>query len=169
MKNLVIIAATAAVAFGSVASAAPVHHKKHAVVATQPKERLGTLSCTVAGGVGMILGSNKAVSCDFKRRNGVAEHYVGSIGKLGIDIGVTRKAYLSWIVYNVQPTTAGEGALAGSYVGASAAASVGIGLGANALVGGTAKNFGLQPLSAETSTGLNVAAGVAQLQLRLAK
>lgn len=168
MKNLVIIAATAAVAFGSVATAAPMH-SKHTVVATQPKERLGTLSCTVAGGVGMILGSSKSVSCDFKRRNGVAEHYVGSIGKLGIDIGITRKSYLSWVVYNVQPTRAGEGALAGNYVGASAGASVGIGLGANALVGGTSKNFGLQPLSAETSTGLNVAAGVAQLQLRLAK
>jgi opacity protein-like surface antigen len=167
MKKFAIIAATAAVAFASAASAAPVH--KHTVVATQPKERLGTLSCTVAGGVGMILGSNKAVDCEFKRRNGAAEHYVGSIGKLGIDIGVTRKAYLSWIVYNVQPTRAGQGALAGSYVGASAGASVGYGLGANALVGGTAKNFGLQPLSGETSTGLNVAAGVAQLQLNLAK
>jgi hypothetical protein len=117
----------------------------------------------------MILGSNKAVSCEFKRRGGGSEHYTGSIGRLGIDIGVTRKAYLSWIVYNVQPTRAGDGALAGSYVGASAGASVGYGLGANALIGGTAKNFGLQPLSGETSTGLNVAAGVAQLQLRAAK
>jgi hypothetical protein len=170
MKKLVIItaAAAAAASFVSVATAAPTHGK-HAVVATQPKERLGTLSCQVAGGVGMILGSSKAVSCEFKRRSGGAEHYTGSIGKLGIDIGVTRKAYLSWIVYNVQPTRAGDGALAGSYVGASAGASVGYGLGANALVGGTAKNFGLQPLSGETSTGLNVAAGVAQLQLRSAK
>lgn len=167
MKKLVVIAATAAVAFASAASAAPRHSKQ--IVATQPKERLGTLSCTVAGGVGMILGSNKAVDCEFKQRTGRAEHYVGSIGKLGIDIGVTRKAYLSWIVYNVEPTRAGEGALAGSYVGASAGASVGIGLGANALIGGSSKNFGLQPLSAETSTGLNVAAGVAQLKLRLAK
>ncbi|WFS02145.1 DUF992 domain-containing protein [Rhizobium tumorigenes] len=168
MKNLVIIAATAAVVFASVADAAP-RHKGTGVVATQPKERLGTLSCTVAGGVGMIFGSSKAVSCEFKQRNGKAEHYVGSIGKLGIDIGVTGKAYLSWLVYNVNPTRTGEGALAGNYVGASAGASVGIGLGANALVGGSSKNFGLQPLSGETSTGLNVAAGVAQLNLRLAK
>ena len=167
MKKFVIIAAAAAAAFASVADAAPRHSKE--IVAKQPKERLGTLSCTVAGGVGMILGSNKAVSCDFKQRNGRAEHYVGSIGKLGLDIGVTRKASLSWIVYNVNPTRAGEGALAGNYVGASAGASVGIGLGANALIGGSSRNFGLQPLSGETSTGLNVAAGVAQLKLRLAK
>lgn len=169
MNKLTIIAAAAAVSFGSVATAAPMHSSKHTTVAAQPKERLGTLSCQVAGGVGMILGSSKAVSCDFKRSNGHAEHYVGSIGKLGIDIGVTRKSYLSWIVYNVQPTRVGDGALAGSYIGASAGASVGYGLGANALIGGTAKNFGLQPLSGETSTGLNVAAGVAQLQLRSGK
>jgi hypothetical protein len=37
------------------------------------------------------------------------------------------------------------------------------------LVGGTSKNFGLQPLSAEANTGLNVAAGVSRLELIAAK
>lgn len=168
MKKIIIAAAVISVALGSVASAASMHHpKKQPVqVASEPKQRLGTLSCEVAGGVGMIIGSSKDISCTFKQRTGKVERYTGTIGKLGIDIGVTRKTYLSWIVVNTAPTRVGEGALAGTYVGASAGASVGLGLGANALVGGNSKNFALQPLSAEAGTGLNVAAGVSRLQLR---
>ncbi len=169
MKKTIVAAAAIAMAFGSVAFAASTHHhpkKQSAQVASEPKQRLGTLSCEVAGGVGMIIGSNKQVSCTFKQRTGRIERYTGTIGKLGIDIGVTRKTYLSWVVINTAPTRVGDGALAGTYVGASAGASVGLGLGANALVGGNAKNFALQPLSAEAGTGLNVAAGVSRLQLR---
>jgi hypothetical protein len=168
MKRIIIAAAAISVAFASVASAASTHHhpkKKSAEVASEPKERLGTLSCEVAGGVGMILGSSKKVSCTFKQRSGKVEHYAGTIGKLGIDVGITGKSYLSWVVVNTAPTRIGDGALAGTYVGASAGASVGLGLGANVLIGGNAKNFALQPLSAEAGTGLNVAAGVSRLQL----
>lgn len=168
MKRLLIVAATISVAFASVAAAASIHHhpkKKSSEVASEPKERLGTLSCEVAGGVGMILGSSKKVSCTFKQRSGKVERYAGTIGKLGIDVGITGKSYLSWIVVNTAPTRIRDGALAGTYVGASAGASVGLGLGANVLIGGNAKNFALQPLSAEAGTGLNVAAGVSRLQL----
>lgn len=169
MKKIIIAAAAISVALGSAASAASTHHPKKqppAQVASEPKQRLGTLSCEVAGGVGMIVGSSKDISCTFKQRTGRVERYTGTIGKLGIDIGVTRKTYLSWVVVNTAPTRVGDGALAGTYVGASAGASVGLGLGANALVGGNSKNFALQPLSAEAGTGLNVAAGVSRLQLR---
>lgn len=169
MNRIAMIAAGCALAIGSSAQAAPVHKQNSQHVATQPKERLGTLTCTVAGGVGLIIGSSKPVDCTFKRNKGKSEHYVGSIGKLGIDVGVTRKSYLSWLVVNVKPTSVGSGALAGTYVGASAGASVGVGLGANALIGGDARNFGLQPLSGETSTGLNVAAGVSRLTLQSAR
>lgn len=168
MKKILIAAAMMSVAFTSAASAASTHHhpkKRPAEVAAEPKERLGTLSCEVAGGVGMIIGSSKKVSCTFKQRSGKVERYTGTIGKLGIDVGITGKSYLSWIVVNTAPTRVGDGALAGTYVGASAGASVGLGLGANALVGGNSKNFALQPLSAEAGTGLNVAAGVSRLQL----
>ncbi|MGY5775048.1 DUF992 domain-containing protein [Rhizobium sp. LEGMi135b] len=170
MKKIIIAAAAIAVAFGSAASAASTHSKRQSTqVVSEPKQRLGTLSCEVAGGVGMIIGSNKAISCTFKQRTGRVERYTGTIGKLGIDIGVTRKTYLSWVVVNTAPTRVGDGALAGTYVGASAGASVGLGLGANALVGGNSKNFALQPLSAEAGTGLNVAAGVSRLQLQSAR
>ena len=53
----------------------------------------------------------------------------------------------------------------GTYVGASAEATAVLGLGANALVGGFKRSVGLQPLSIQAQTGLNVAAGVAELTL----
>jgi len=56
--------------------------------------------------------------------------------------------------------------LQGSYAGASAEVSAGLGLGANALVGGFDGSIALQPLSIQGQTGLNVAAGVASLELR---
>lgn len=171
MKKTFIVAIASTIALGSVASAADTHHHmkpRTKQVASQPKERLGTLSCEVAGGIGLLIGSSRTVDCEFKQRTGKVERYTGTIGKLGIDVGVTGKSYLSWIVVNTKPTTIGEGSLAGTYVGASARASLGVGLGANALVGGNANNFGLQPLSAEAGTGVNVAAGISRLQLHRA-
>ena len=61
-----------------------------------------------------------------------------------------------------------HGALAGHYAGVGADASVGAGLGANVLVGGTGRAFSLQPLSIEGETGLNIAAGVTTVTLTAA-
>ncbi|QND51402.1 DUF992 domain-containing protein [Phyllobacterium sp. 628] len=167
MKTLILLAAATTMVFSVNANAAQPHHKKQQTqTATGPKTRLGTLSCTVDGGVGMLIGSSKAVQCNFNRNNGKVERYAGRIGKLGVDIGITKKSYLQWIVYTAAGNRPGDGALAGNYVGVTAGASVGVGLGANALVGGTSKNFGLQPFSAEATQGLNVAAGATQLTLR---
>jgi hypothetical protein len=60
----------------------------------------------------------------------------------------------------------GPGALAGTYGGVSGEASVGVGLGANALLGGSNRSIGLQPLSVGAQQGLNVAVGIAALELR---
>jgi hypothetical protein len=59
-----------------------------------------------------------------------------------------------------------HGALAGTYVGASGSISVGLGVGANALVGGSHRSVALQPLSVEGQVGVNLALGVAGLTLR---
>jgi hypothetical protein len=168
MNKIFLLAAALSVAVIPVANAATTHKQsmRSTQVVAEPRQRLGTLSCEVAGGVGLIIGSSKSVDCTFKQRSGRIERYAGKIGKLGVDVGVTGKTYLSWVVLNNAPTRVGDGALAGTYVGASAAASVGVGLGANALVGGNSKNFALQPLSTEAGTGLNIAAGVSRLQLQ---
>jgi hypothetical protein len=59
--------------------------------------------------------------------------------------------------------------LSGTYAGASAEATVGAGLGANVLVGGSNRSVALQPVSVQGQAGLNVAAGVTQLELRAAR
>ena len=49
--------------------------------------------------------------------------------------------------------------------GVTAGASVAIGASANGLIGGLGRSFTLQPISLEGTTGLNVAAGVAGMNL----
>src|SRR6478752_164091 len=100
MKKTLILALATTLVFGSVATAADIRHGKsqhNEKVASQPKERLGTLSCEVAGGIGLLIGSSRTVDCQFKQRTGKVERYTGTIGKLGIDVGVTGKSYLSWV------------------------------------------------------------------------
>lgn len=129
--------------------------------------KIGVLSCDVAGGAGFIIGSSKRVDCVYHPAGGArAEHYTGSIGKLGVDIGVTDRTVLAWAVF--APGKLNKGALKGSYTGASAEATVVVGLGANVLVGGFRKGINLQPLSVQAQSGLNVAAGIGSLHLRYA-
>jgi hypothetical protein len=61
-----------------------------------------------------------------------------------------------------------HGALAGVYVGATADAAIGVGLGANVLVGGFEKSIAFQPLSVEGEAGLNVAIGIGEVELAAA-
>lgn len=125
---------------------------------------VGSLNCRVAGGSGFIFGSTKALSCLFTRPDGTAERYRGEIKKYGVDLGFTEGAYMIWLVF--APGQVKKGALTGTYVGATAEAAVGLGLGANVLVGGSNDQIALQPASVEGVTGLNVAAGFGQITLQ---
>jgi len=125
---------------------------------------VGSLSCRVAGGVGFIFGSSKDMSCLFTRTDGIAEKYAGTIKKYGVDIGFTKEAQMIWLVF--APGSIAPGALTGGYVGGTASATVGVGAGANVLVGGGSGQVTLQPVSVEGSVGLNVAAGVGEVALQ---
>jgi hypothetical protein len=127
----------------------------------------GSLTCNVAGGVGFVFGSSKDLSCLFTRTDGIAERYTGSIKKFGVDIGFTKEAQIVWLVF--APGSIAPGSLAGSYAGATASATVGVGAGANVLLGGSSKQITLQPVSVEGSVGLNVAAGIGAVDLVYAK
>jgi Protein of unknown function (DUF992) len=130
--------------------------------------KAGTLTCDISGGIGLIITSHKDVTCMFTpSQPGPREVYVGGINKFGLDLGATAGGEMVWAVY--APTTRRFGALAGNYSGATAEATVGAGLGANVLVGGSDRTVALQPLSVQGQAGLNVAAGVAELILRPAR
>lgn len=128
---------------------------------------VGSLTCTVAGGMGFIFGSSKDLSCLFTRTDGVAEKYTGSVKKFGVDLGFTKEAQMVWLV--LAPGNIAPGALTGGYVGATASATVGVGVGANVLIGGGSGQVTLQPVSVEGSKGLNVAAGLAEVALQYVK
>ena len=127
---------------------------------------VGSLTCKVAGGVGFIFGSTKALDCLFVRTDGVAEKYAGDVKKYGVDIGFTKEAHIVWLVF--APGQIAPGALAGDYAGVTAAVAAGLGVGANVLLGGSNKQVSLQPVSVEGGVGLNIAAGVAGVSLKSA-
>jgi len=127
--------------------------------------KLGILSCHESSGWGFIFGSSHAVHCTFSSGEHV-ERYDGAISKFGLDVGYQQSGVLLWEV--LAPTDHyGAGALAGHYGGLTAGATVVVGLGANALIGGSTTSISLQPLSIEGTTGLNVAAGIADLTLHV--
>ena len=134
-------------------------------MAQAERTKAGTLTCDISGGIGLIITSHKDVTCMFTpSQPGPREVYVGGISKFGLDLGATAGGEMVWAVY--APTNRRFGALAGSYSGATAEATVGAGLGANVLVGGSDRTVALQPISVQGQAGLNVAAGVAELTLR---
>jgi len=129
----------------------------------------GTLSCDVSAGVGLILTQRQSLSCLFTPANGAApDRYTGVIAEYGVALGAVQAGHLVWGV--LAPSVGvPRGALAGSYGGAGAQASVGVGVGANLLVGGTGRSFSLQPLSVQGMTGVNVAGGITSVTLEAAR
>jgi hypothetical protein len=116
--------------------------------------QVGVLTCDVEAGLGYVFGSSKAVDCEFTRKGYKTEHYEGSIDKLGIDLGITGGGKIAWLVFAATKDV-GKRSLAGTYVGASAEASLGLGLGGNWLVGGSKKSIALQPWSITGTIGVN--------------
>jgi hypothetical protein len=159
-KRLSALAVLAVVA--AVASPAP------SMAQSRERTKAGTLTCDISAGIGLIITSKKEVTCMFTpSQPGPREVYTGSITKFGLDLGATAGGEMVWAVY--APTNRRFGALAGRYGGASAEATVGAGLGANLLVGGNNRTVTLQPVSVQGQAGLNVAAGVAGLDLHPAR
>jgi Protein of unknown function (DUF992) len=128
--------------------------------------QVGRLACDVAPGVGLIIGSSKSLTCWFTRAHHAPESYSGYINKLGLDIGFTGRTHIEWLVLAATHTRYTRHALAGHYVGASAEATFGVGLGANVLVGGSHRSFALQPVSVQAQIGLNASIALAGLTLR---
>ena len=127
------------------------------------RTKAGTLICDISEGINLIITSKKNLTCMFTpSQPGPREVYTGTISKFGLDLA-TAGGEMIWAVY-----ASGKkrfGSLAGHYGGAIAAANIG----ANLLVGGLDRTVTLQPASVQGETGLNVAVGVAGIDLRPAR
>jgi len=127
--------------------------------------KAGILKCNVGGGWGFVFGSSKELKCLYTPGGSTGgERYSGEIQKFGVDIGYTQGGVIVWTV--IAPTNqVSAGALEGTYVGATAEVSAGMGLGANVLLGG-GNSIALQPLSISGQQGLNVAGGIGAISLK---
>src|SRR5690242_21250163 len=107
LKAIAILAAGAAIAFPISASA------------QANRTKVGTLTCDISGGIGLIITSKKDLTCMFTpSQPGPREVYVGSITKFGLDLGATARGELGRSAYAPPPRNVG--ALAGAYSGATA-------------------------------------------------
>jgi len=127
----------------------------------------GRLTCRVAPSIGALIGSRRRISCKYmpKSQGDPVENYSGTITRFGFDVGFTAGGIMTW---NVLARTRGHrrGSLAGHYVGVSGEISLGPGVGAKALIGGSRRTTVLQPVSVVGKIGANLALGVAGLTLR---
>lgn len=160
-RNIKMTAAAmiAGVAFGTTAFAADNETVDHAEV--------GSLSCDVGDGTGYVFGSTRELTCVFNPvEEGLEdETYIGEINRYGLDIGKTQNGQMAWLVLAPTESEYAEGGLNGSYKGVSAEATLGVGLGANAMTGGSENTLALQPISVNTQTGVNFAVGVGEINL----
>ena len=135
--------------------------------AQQPMQRVqvGVLECRGGASIGFIVGSVTNLGCVLRVDGMPEDRYIATIRKVGLDLGITQESALAWGVY-APVSRLGPGDLAGDYAGAQGSASLGIGVGGNALVGGSENSIALQPLSVQGQVGINVAAGLESLELR---
>jgi hypothetical protein len=153
-KMLMALAAVALIAGGTGAAEA------------QTRIKVGVLTCSAEAGVGLIVASSKRLTCDFEGEDGRDAHYTGTLRKIGLDVGFTAVTKIAWLVFAAADTPVRGKFLAGRYVGGSGEATVGLGLGANWLIGGSDRSFALQPWSIQGQAGLNLSLAFAGLTLR---
>jgi hypothetical protein len=135
--------------------------------AQQPIQRVqvGILECRGGASVGFIVGSVTNLGCVLRAEGMPEDRYIATIRKVGLDLGITQESALAWGVY-APVSRLGPGDLSGNYAGAQGSATLGVGVGGNVLVGGSANSIALQPLSVQGQVGVGIAAGLESLELR---
>jgi Protein of unknown function (DUF992) len=138
-----------------------------ATTAQQPMQRVqvGILECRGAASIGFVVGSVTNLGCVLRADGAPEDRYIATIRKVGLDLGITEESALAWGVY-APAARLGPGDLAGDYAGAQGSATLGVGFGGNVLIGGSNNSIALQPLSVQSQVGVNIAAGLASLELR---
>ena len=134
--------------------------------------QIGVLACNSVPGsrTNLIIRSTTDITCEFKDAKGNVERYKGETGiALGLDLSFKERETFGFSVISANEVPAGNHALAGKYGGGKATASLGVGVGAAALVGGNNDNFGLNPLALSAEEGVGAAAGIGFLYIEADK
>ena len=155
MRRFLILAALAALASSTGGASAQ----------QVARVQVGVLECRGGASIGFVVGSVTNLGCVLRADGLPEDRYVATIRKVGLDLGITQESTLAWVVY-APVERIGPGDLSGDYAGAQGSAAVGVGVGGNVLVGGSANSIALQPLSIQGQVGLSVSAGLESLELR---
>ncbi len=131
----------------------------------QQRVQVGVLECRGGASIGFIVGSVTNLGCVLRADGMPEDRYIATIRKVGLDLGITQESALAWAVF-APVQRLGPGGLSGDYVGAQGSATLGVGVGGNLLVGGSANSIALQPLSVQGQVGVSIAAGLEALELR---
>jgi hypothetical protein len=132
----------------------------------QERTEVGRLTCRVGPGIGALVASRRRMTCRFDRGEDMRiENYTGTITRFGLDVGATAGGVLTWAVF-LRTRRVSAATLAGHYVGVSGEASLGVGVGGKALIGGSRRSVVLQPFSLMGQVGINLALGVTGMTLR---
>jgi len=135
-----------------------------ATSAMAERAEVGMLECRGASQQ-FIVGSVTNMQCLFRpSAGGRPQPYDAQIRRVGLDIGWNQSTVLAWSVF--APNRPGPGALSGTYVGPSANATLGVGIGANVLWGGSNHTVALQPLSGQGQIGLGIVGGISAMEMR---
>ncbi|MBN4077197.1 DUF992 domain-containing protein [Mariprofundus ferrooxydans] len=130
--------------------------------------KIGVLTCSSVpnSGVNLIIHSTVDITCTFESTDGSGvENYIGETGiGFGINASYEIEKHMLFTVFAAD-TVSGSHKLAGKYGGVGASASIGVGVGAQVLVGGSNKSVSLQPVL-EGNTGVGVSAGITYLYLQ---
>jgi len=165
--RVVLFAGIVSMSFAATALAGdlPTRYAPPPVLPAGPGTKAGVLSCNIAPSIGFIVGGIQRMTCRFSPDAPTPpEIYSGTLNTLGVDIGFTAGGGLTWGLF--APTKQMmPGSLAGSYVGASGNVGIGAGVGGNFLVGGSGNSVALQPWSVEGTVGVNVSAGLSNMEL----
>jgi len=129
--------------------------------------QVGMLKCKLNPSIGFIIAGHQSMECHFvpKDPNLPPQAYDGALNMVGLNIGISAGGVLGWAVL-ARTTGLPAGALAGEYVGASGDIALGLGAGANVLIGGSGRSVALQPVSLQGSIAVKVSLGVSALNLR---
>ena len=130
----------------------------------QARVEAGMLTCEVGEGFAFIVSKPRDLHCVFHKSNGQNESYRGTLSEVGLDVGVSGRGVIAWAVL-AETTEVPPGELAGSYGGVEAGAAAVVGGRGAILVGGARRTISLQPLSVEGEVGLNIAVGIAAMEL----
>ena len=134
----------------------------------QERVQAGTLVCHTSIELGVILGSQEALSCTFTPSvPAPIQAYSGTITKLGLDLGAASRGVIVWLVY--APTSLRGASSPAPMWGRRrrrplARASAPIFWSAD-----RAKRSRFRPVSIQGQVGLNLAVGLAELRLHFVR